>query len=160
MLKSWGACKKIYIMIAKRSWRLFRALRLRQNLCALLDKKGTKSLKGYGTTQTGHGTTPVGCKGGSRYVDGFMVLLFLVLWFQDVMFLWFEGFMVFWCCCFMVLWFSILWLYGFMVPWFQKSPNFHDVFKNELIYSFTCTCAFWHWQKSFSIIIMTRQILN
>ena len=38
---------------------------------------------------TGYGTTPVGCRGGSRYVDCFMVL-------------WLYGFLVFWCYGFLV----------------------------------------------------------
>ena len=25
---------------------------------------------GYGTTHSGYGTTPVGCRGGNRYVEG------------------------------------------------------------------------------------------
>ena len=37
------------------------------------------------------GDGPVGCRGGSRYVDGFMVLSFL---FFGVMVVWFYGFLV------------------------------------------------------------------
>ena len=64
-----------------------------------------------GSTQTSYGTTPVGYKGGSRYVDGFMVLGFLVLWFYDV---WFYG------CSLCNYVFMVLWFYSFVVSWFQK----------------------------------------
>ena len=66
---------------------------------------------GNGTTQTGYGTIPVGCRDGSRYVNGFMVL-------------WFYGFMVFCFFGFVVHGFKILrfddfWFlaFGFMALW-------------------------------------------
>ena len=46
---------------------------------------------GARTTQTGYGTTSIGCRGGSRYVDGFRVLWlygFMVLWFSVDAILW------------------------------------------------------------------------
>ena len=68
---------------------------------------------GYGTTQTGYGTIPVGCRGGSRYVNGFTGL-----WFYGFMALWFMvyGFVVYSCMalCFTVLQFMVV-FYVFIV---------------------------------------------
>ena len=86
---------------------------------------------------TGYGTTPVGCRDGSRYVDGFMVLWFLVLWLYGVLVFRFYGFMALWFCSFLVLWFGgfvvlwfcvrgfmVLWFYDFIVLWvFKKYQN-------------------------------------
>ena len=47
---------------------------------------GEPDLQIYQATSENLNTTPVGCKGGSRYVDGFMVL-----WFYGFMVLWFYG---------------------------------------------------------------------
>ena len=66
---------------------------------------------GHGKTiKTGYGTHQVGCRGGSRYVDGFMVL-------------WLYGFVVLWFHVFMVLGSHDFAIYGFMVSWSQKVTN-------------------------------------
>ena len=44
----------------------------------------------------GYFLSPVGCRGGSRHPDGFMVLWFGVSWFYSFMGLWFYGFIVLW----------------------------------------------------------------
>ena len=62
-----------------------------------------------GTTKTGYRTTPVGCRGGSRYVErcwGFPYLKIKK----------FLGFLVSGCG----LRFVCFWFYGFMVSWFRK----------------------------------------
>ena len=76
----------------------------------------------------------VGCKGESRYLDGFMVLWFygcMVWWFDGflVVVLWLYGFVVYgcvvlWFYSFVVLWLYILWLYGVVVSWFQQITKF------------------------------------
>ena len=70
---------------------------------------------------------PIGCRGGNRYVDGFMVLWFYgvcFLWFYIFMVLWlyvlwFYSFVVLWCYGFVVYGFMVLWFYGFVVLWFM-----------------------------------------
>ena len=77
------------------------------------------------TTQAFYGTTPVGCRGGGRYVYGFMVSWFcgfMVAWFYDFVVLWFVWFvwfygMVVWFYGFIVSYFMVLWSCGCMVLW-------------------------------------------
>ena len=87
------------------------------------------------------------CRGGSRYVEDFMLLCFygfIILKLDGFMVVCLYGFMVLWIYSFIVLWFyslyfMVLWFYGFIVfliyglqvVWFlgfPNLPNFHFMF--------------------------------
>ena len=69
-------------------------------------------------------TTPLtkDCRGGSRYVGGFMVFSFLTLWFYGFVFMvvWFHGF-------------RVLWFYGFMALWLHGFNNLSNTYFMFLI---------------------------
>ena len=74
-------------------------------------------------TQTGYGTTSLGCRGGSWYFEGcwgfpyLKTKRFKVVWFYGFMVLWLYGFMVLSFYGFMVFCFSgfeVLKFYGFL----------------------------------------------
>ena len=76
-----------------------------------------KPIVGYETTQTGYGTSSVGCRGGSRYVEG--------CWgFPDLEIKKFK-----------VSWFQSFLAFGFLVSWFQRT---FCVFTEYLLRIATC----------------------
>ena len=72
----------------------------------------------YGTTQTGYETTPVGCRGGNRYVEGCWGFPYLKIKKKFIGFVCFRVWLVvFWCYGVVVsrlYGFMVLWCYGFV----------------------------------------------
>ena len=84
-------------------------------------------------TNVAMGSARLRCRGGSRYVDGSMILWFFGFLVWGFMVLWLYGWLVLGFYGFRVLWlwgFTIVWLYGFTVFMVYGFMVFIDIMVN------------------------------